>query len=449
MTSAQIPRLPADDAFARAVTDADLSESVSAVLATYNRCPYDPRAGRLEDNPLSWALDTLRGQRGGTLREIVVVDDGSTDHTPAVLQHYRALPGIPVRPLRLAEHAGAAAARNAATAVATGRWLLFGDDDCIIAPYTAAAAAHTLATLQNRNPQAAALMMPFYYRALRPHELRPLDGIGKLDPASATFTTHFHTWPAEYGSTPPRLAGQHDVVAPFEVQLIAGTALIDAAALHRAGGFADLSHWSSSYSDHLHLSADLSDTGARLYHCPDPRLGAAHLKWGAVGRYRLHDDDLAATVPILGRRFADLVALAAQPRTDTGCRIAEDAFHPEMIGSFFAFFAGRSLRGGLAWARRCWTDFVENGQIYSSAIAETPPYPARVTAWRAGLARGAHQVIHTLRPNRSAADMTALLADICAQVGQPLIQDLPQNAAVTAGRLAVHQPSSASEERNR
>jgi hypothetical protein len=58
------------------------------------------------------------------------------------------------------------------------------------------------------------------------------------------------------------------------VELIGGTAIVAAEKLSAAGGFADLSVWPASYSDHLHLSADLTDAGGHLYHCPDPRLAA-------------------------------------------------------------------------------------------------------------------------------------------------------------------------------
>ena len=71
------------------------------------------------------------------------------------------------------------------------------------------------------------------------------------------------------------------------MNLIGGTAILTREALTDAGGFVDLSAWPTSYSDHLHLSADLAAAGYHLYHCPDPRLSAVHLKFGAVGRYPL------------------------------------------------------------------------------------------------------------------------------------------------------------------
>lgn len=142
------------------------------------------------------------------------------------------------------------------------------------------------------------------------------------------------------------------------------------------------------------------------------------MKWGAVGRYPLDPVDLGTWLPGLGRRFADLVDLAAVPRQDTGCRVTNDDFHAEMIGSFFAFFAGRSLPGARRWAARCWHDFVEQATAYSSAVAAVPERPGRERAWRTGLCRGAAALTNGLRPGRSREQIAGLLALVCADAGQ-------------------------------
>ncbi|MEV4416198.1 glycosyltransferase [Catellatospora sp. NPDC049609] len=413
--------LHADAQFTAALDIPETRQQVSALLATYNRCPADPDTA-LRDNPLTWALDSLLAQAGQALAEIVVVDDGSTDHTAAVLEHYRSLPGpVPVRVLRLA-HRGAWAARNAAVAAAEAPWLLFGDDDCVFQPHFAAGAAYALQGLWHRDPHAAAVMTPVYYRALAPREIMPIARIGRLDPPLAEFSTRFNTWPVDYLPQAPLLDSASGLVDPFPVQIIGGTALVTADALHRAGGFTDLSMWPTSYSDHLHLSADLADAGAGLCHCPDPRIGSAHLKYGAVSRYPLHDDDLRTILSGVGRALGELVDLSARPRVDTGCRVADGDFHADMIGSWLAFFAGRSLDGGAAWGRRMWTDFVQGGQVYSQAIAVVPPLDERVTAWREGLARGARALVApTARPARTAAEVDGVLWRVTDHAGQPPI----------------------------
>ncbi len=408
--------------FTAALSVPETAGQVSVVLATYNRCPFDPAVHSIRDNPLSWALDSLLAQAGDVLAEIIVVDDGSTDHTAAVLKHYtdhRHPSGVRVQGIRLGRHSGPAAARNTGITAVRSRWVLFGDDDCVFTPHYAAGAAYVGHVLSERDLATAGVMLPFYYRALRPREILPAARIGVLIPETAEFATRFHTWPAEYLPHPPRLDERSGLIAPLSVQLIGGTALLDLHWLLEACGFQDLSSaWRSSYSDHLHLSADLTDLGATLYYCPDPRMSAAHLKFGAVGRFTVDGTDLATVIPALRRRFGELVDLARQPRIDTGCRVPDALFHAEMIGAFFAFFACRSLDGGLEWAVRMWREFVEDGQVYSLTVTEQPARQDRETAWREGLRRGARFLTEGIRPGRSRDEVLALAARIGDAVGQ-------------------------------
>lgn len=86
--------------------------AVSAVIPTYNRAHLLRRA---IDSAVA-ALDP--GD------EAIVVDDGSTDHTVALVEGY----GDPVRLLRI-DHGGAGAARNAGYAAARGPLVAFLDSD--------------------------------------------------------------------------------------------------------------------------------------------------------------------------------------------------------------------------------------------------------------------------------------------------------------------------------
>jgi GT2 family glycosyltransferase len=73
-------------------------------------------------------LDALTQQIAGRDVEILVVDDGSTDDTAAVVGHY------PSVRLITQANAGPAAARNRGAAEARGTILLFTDDDCVPMP---------------------------------------------------------------------------------------------------------------------------------------------------------------------------------------------------------------------------------------------------------------------------------------------------------------------------
>jgi hypothetical protein len=86
--------------------------SISVVVPTYNRAELLPAT-----------LDAILGQ---SLRpqEVIVVDDGSTDHTPQVLERY----GQRLRVLRV-PNGGDLQARNAGLAAARGDLVAFCDSD--------------------------------------------------------------------------------------------------------------------------------------------------------------------------------------------------------------------------------------------------------------------------------------------------------------------------------
>lgn len=416
-----LAQLPADDAFTCALASPNLRGQVSAVVATYNRCPYGPDYASSRDNPLTWALESLLAQHGDALGEIVVIDDGSSDHTADVLDRYQqASCRVPVRVTEFGEHRGLSAARNAGIAAARGRWVLFTDDDCVCLPHHAGGAAHVLHRLQLADPATVAVMLPFYYRDRRPRQVVQLGRIGRLTIAEGRMSTCFHAWPDWYLPHPPLLSGS-PVVAPLQVEVIGGTALVDAAALSRIGGFADLSAWRSGYAEHLYLSAALTEAGGRLYHCPDPRLAAVHLKFGAAGRFPIATPDLDVPLAGVGRSLGELTAVAAVPRADTGARLPDGEFLTEMIGGFFAFYATRSRSGACAWATRAWQEFVHDAQTYSRTVTDIPDHACRRAAWREGLTRAARVLAADPRDCLSRVEPWALLDEVCDTVGEPAI----------------------------
>jgi glycosyltransferase involved in cell wall biosynthesis len=95
-----------------------MTADVAVVVPTYNRA-----------HTLGASLDSLLVQRDVVV-EVVVVDDGSTDDTAALLARYD---DPRVRVVRGA-HAGIAAARNAGVAAATAPLIAFHDSDDLALP---------------------------------------------------------------------------------------------------------------------------------------------------------------------------------------------------------------------------------------------------------------------------------------------------------------------------
>ncbi len=98
------------------------NRSVSVILPTHNRAAL-----------LGRAMDSVIGQTYPHW-ELVVVDDGSTDGTAALLRGYAASLGRRLIVIRQAR-SGASAARNAGIERATGHYLAFLDSDDAFVPH--------------------------------------------------------------------------------------------------------------------------------------------------------------------------------------------------------------------------------------------------------------------------------------------------------------------------
>lgn len=92
----------------------DPPDVVTLVLPTFDRAAA-----------LRATLPELIRMRG--VDEVIVVDDGSRDGTPALLG---SVADPRLRVLTRPENGGAPAARNRGVAAATSRWLVFAEDDC-------------------------------------------------------------------------------------------------------------------------------------------------------------------------------------------------------------------------------------------------------------------------------------------------------------------------------
>jgi len=143
---------------------------ISVVAATRNR-----------SESLSLLLASLRGQTlSPEAFEVVIVDDGSSDDTPGVLERELASGSLNLRLLRSARGRGPAAARNEGWRAASAPIVAFTDDDCEadsrwLEAMAAASQANPGAVVQGRTepPPAERDSIGLFSRTLEITELGP------------------------------------------------------------------------------------------------------------------------------------------------------------------------------------------------------------------------------------------------------------------------------------
>lgn len=98
------------------------SPAISVIIPVFNGSAH---IRECLDSVLAQGVDGL---------EIIIVDDASTDDTPAILEEYSKASGNLVRVLRQSSNQGVSAARNRGTEAARGTYLAYVDSDDILRP---------------------------------------------------------------------------------------------------------------------------------------------------------------------------------------------------------------------------------------------------------------------------------------------------------------------------
>jgi glycosyltransferase involved in cell wall biosynthesis len=138
----------------------------SVVIPTYNRAPF-----------LQKTLASVLAQTCQDF-ELIVVDDGSTDTTPQVLESF----GARVRVLQQ-KNRGPGAARNLGARHATGEYLAFLDSDDLWFPWTLATYAQIIN--EHKRPTLIAGTLKYFY------EETELDGLAATPLALESFADYF------------------------------------------------------------------------------------------------------------------------------------------------------------------------------------------------------------------------------------------------------------------
>ena len=265
---------------------------ISVVLATHNR------ASRL--------ADLLAGLRGQTLDpsrfDVIVVDDASSDETPAVLEHELQDGRLRLQVLRQPQAGGPARARNAGWRRAAAPVVAFTDDDCVPTPGWLEALLDAGAGRSDTIVQGATLP--------RPDELDALDAYAKTVRVTQA-TPHFETCNIAY---------------PREL-------------LERLGGF-DESYPAPAGED--------SDLGWRAVREGGTQLFAPD----ALVHHAVHVRGLKAALRDATMATHGVQAYKQNPdlRTHLTQRIFYDRSHPLLFQAVWAIWLARRQRAAVAFA---------------------------------------------------------------------------------------------------
>ena len=332
-----------------------LSETVSAVIATYNRCPFPP--GYPERNPLELLFQFLLSQRSVELQEILVVDDASGDHTREVVEYYRLKAdqaGVDLRYIRNPSRQGSAASRNLGIEAAQGRYIYLTDDDCVPTPYA------LYGGLLVAREFGGVVDLPVYYRATVPLEFRPLSQIGKVEFSQGVKSGGLDAFPREYLRHPSFFDRRLRIYMPLKIQDLNANFLAPTEVLDKAGGFPEDLPWRNSFSEESELAVRLQETGYPIWLLPDPKFHAVHLRFGNRKQEHLIGPDWSGGV------LAEAIKWANLPREDTGNRLDDpQEYYRTKILANFRFFQKRDAQGAVRYLlRQLETEEEFDGKYY-------------------------------------------------------------------------------------
>jgi Glycosyl transferase family 2 len=367
--------------------------TLAAVVPTYNRCPY-PVAG-YDLNPLVWCLYSLLHQIGSGLRRIVVVNDGSTDHTDQIVHDVAARHAsgpVDIEYLVNPHRTGPCRARNRGLAAADTEQVFFLDDDCVFVDNQALAVAQrSHRELAAAGVRVGGLHLPVFLRADDYPATTSQDRIGKIHARTGAVYANFSHYPAEHAA----LRHRTDVAVAVPVDFLQEVFLADTGLLTAAGGFPDTG-FGAVHHEGVFLTLRLAHTqpaGLALshYQLVHPHVGLIHFRYGSGhtapgprGRWPgLQIED--RHVP-----FAVMLDEAAVTRADTGGRATPAQIVVDIIAGRYTQLLHLDQHGAAAFTQLAYDAWVHGEDPLG--LFRFPPVDldtaGRVELWTAALQLG-------------------------------------------------------------
>lgn len=349
-------------------------EDISAIIPTYNRCPFPNNHKNYKYNPLSVCISALLLQRA-PIKEIVVVDDASTDNTKQVVEELAreayATKGIKINYFKNEERKGSSISRNIAAKNATGKYLFFLDDDCVPTPYLSLIAMIVIKKLERTDKNFAALVLPVYDHATYPKIAPSVSDLTETFLKRGAKGTYFNSVPLEYLTTSRGrfLNNNLKIFKPLQVHQTWGHFIIDRSKYLDIGGFPDFATWPNKAGEEQELACRLIENAYTLYYLPETKASSFHGAYGAeIGGF--DGRDWLSVVTNGSLSFVEFSEICNKG-IKSGNRVnAEDYCYARIIATFCIIYK-RNIKEAIVWAQTSYKEFVsKNKSMWYSKYAK-------------------------------------------------------------------------------
>jgi glycosyltransferase involved in cell wall biosynthesis len=366
-----------------------LTLSVSVVIPTYNRCPFDPHTDKGKFNPLFWSIQSALKQKI-KVKEIIIVNDGSDDYTDEVVKYFEDNIEHPrIIHIKNEKKSGSSISRNNAAKRATARYLLFMDDDLFLSPYTAFGAVYTFEKLRRRGHRVGALVLPYYFRATQPRDIKSKKYIGQIYFAKGLNYGYWNSYPTNYLAAKRRyIDDKYKLLYPLHVNNCCGYVLCSKKAYESVGGFPEHFNWKNHYGEETEFACRLTENGYSIFFTPDIKLHAYHGQFG-----------LNAEKGFLGKDWAGSLKEISEScnakRENTGNRVAPDDWYYCKIISYFVILYRRNKDGAMSWIKYTYKEFVrKNSKLFRGNIKPIEKKADRRKIWENAIKDGLNLIIN-------------------------------------------------------
>jgi len=366
---------------------------VSVVIITYNRCPYKPGTLKEDNNPLTWSIKTALLQKP-PIKEIIIADDKSNDYTENIVKKYQKyaqekdLPKITY--IKTKQRKGISAIRNIGAKQASGKYIMFIDDDCFISPYTIFGAVYTFEELEKKGIKLGAVNIPTYNRSTLPSKVSPKKEIGLLDFIKGIHKSNKDAFPEEYlkpeFNSQKFLNSELQILNPFQILNLNTIALISKKVFEEVGGFPE--HLLKRMEDR-EFGCRINENGYSIYFQPDPKFHCVHGAYGLkTGKKFIGIDWFKKLDKVISLKKA--MQICDNPQENTGARINPKEYIYESILTFFCLVYDRNKNGAIKWIKKAYDEFVKEGKtgLFGNENIPVPSENERKEMWVKSLNEG-------------------------------------------------------------